>query len=131
MICATRASPDHTDLGRARGLERNSSTESGITVYVLGSPIRTRVRPGHYLQSGQSDQSADKSLDTLNRAYSRVWINLWYGLHSLNRALSIACIVRLEPFQSRENLIVAKSSSQKKLPIPKKKDMVKPVGLFF
>ena len=103
MRCATRVKPDQSDLGRARGVKRDHSTESGITVYGLDSLIRTpsrvcMVRSGHYLRSGQSDQSPAQSLNSLIRAWFRVWIILWYGLDSLNKALSRVCKVWSETF---------------------------------
>ena len=79
-------------LGSHTGGKRDHSTEYSITVYGLDSLIRipSRVcmfRSAHYLLSGQSDQSPAQSLDSLIRAWSRVWTILWYGLDRLNRAL--------------------------------------------
>ena len=80
-------------LGLRTGVNRDRSTESGSTIYGLHSLIRApsnvwKIWSGHYLRSGESDQSPAQSLDSLIIAWSRVWRVLWYDLESLNRALS-------------------------------------------
>ena len=42
MKWAAQASPDQTDLGRARGIKRDHSTESEVTVYGLECLIGTK-----------------------------------------------------------------------------------------
>ena len=103
MRCATQTGPDQTDLGRARGVNCDRLTESGSTIYSLDCLIRTPSRvctvwSGHYLRSGQSDQSRSQSLDSLTTTWSRVWQVLGYDLHSLNRALSRVSRVWSETF---------------------------------
>ena len=103
MRWATETPPDQTDLGLAWGLKRDQSKKSGITVCGLYSLIKTpssvcMVRSGNYLRSGRSDQSPAQSLDSLIRAWSRVWITFWYGLESPNRAISRVCTTWSETF---------------------------------
>ena len=101
MRCATQASPDQTDLGRARGVKRDQSTESGITVYDLDSLIRTpsrvcMVRSGQHLQSGHSDQSPAQSLDSV--------INYLMNIkdHAKDKVLII--VVELKTFLYQTNI---------------------------
>ena len=76
--------------------KRDYSTESGITVYGLNSLI-TNPSSLHVqikaLLTVWTDQSSAQILDSLIRAWSTVWLFLWFGLDSLNRALSRVCTV--------------------------------------
>ena len=46
MRCATHASPDQTHLSRARGINRDHSTESDSTLYGLDSLINAPPKYG-------------------------------------------------------------------------------------
>ena len=133
MRCATQTGPDQADLRRVRGLNRDHFTESGKTIYGLGSLIRTPSRvctvwSGHYLGSIQSYESPSQSLVRFIIAWSSAWRVLWYDLDSLKRGLSRVCRSDQKLFQSLESLIRTKKSNPKR-PVPwKEEEIVNPRG---
>ena len=82
----TEAGPDQRDLGRARGVNNDSCTESGSRNNGLENLINPPssvcvVWSGQYQLSGQPDQDPIQSLNGLIRALPTVWI-LWSRPHS-------------------------------------------------
>ena len=79
------------------------------------------VRSVPYIRSGQSDHSPTHSLFSLIRPWSRVWIILWFGLDSLNRALYRICTLSSETFPESGKSDQNQELQTKKQPVSRKK----------